>query len=76
MASSASSTATASATDIAAAAPSGAAPASAAHSRFVQRIRRRYAAELPLLAAGFPTRAVIDALIDRLLTGRSPARCA
>ena len=76
MASSASSTATASATDIAAAAPSGAAPASAAHSRFVQRIRRRYAAELPLLAAGFPTRAVIDALIDRLLTGGRPLASA
>ena len=40
--------------------------ARADHSRFVQRIRRRYAAELPLLAAGPPTRAAIDALIERL----------
>jgi len=28
--------------------------ADAAHSRFVQRVRRRYAAELPLLAPGLP----------------------
>ena len=40
--------------------------ARADHSRFVQRIRRRYGAELPLLADGLPTRAGIDALIDRL----------
>jgi len=39
---------------------------SAAHSRFVQRIRRRYAEELLLLAPGLPTRGHIDALIDRL----------
>ncbi len=44
-----------------------AAGASAAHSRFVQRIRRRYAAELPLLAPGLPARAPIDALIERLM---------
>ena len=30
------------------------APALSAHSRFVQRIRRRYAAELPLLPPGVP----------------------
>ena len=48
--------------------------ARADHSRFVQRIRRRYAAELPLLAAGLPTRPLIDALIDRLLAdGRNLA---
>ena len=35
--------------------PSAAAP-SAAHSRFVQRLRRRYANELALLAPGAPTR--------------------
>jgi len=40
--------------------------ASADHSRFVQRIRRRYGAELGLLAPGLPARASIDALIDRL----------
>src|SRR5260221_6419958 len=44
-------------------------PATADHSRFVQRIRRRYGAELPLLAAGLPTREAIDALTDQLLTG-------
>ncbi|MEP7297760.1 MAG: bifunctional [glutamate--ammonia ligase]-adenylyl-L-tyrosine phosphorylase/[glutamate--ammonia-ligase] adenylyltransferase [Burkholderiales bacterium] len=41
--------------------------ASADHSRFVQRIRRRYADDLPLLADGLPTREVIDALIEQLL---------
>ena len=46
--------------------------ARADHSRFVQRIRRRYAAELALLAAGLPGRASIDALIERLQAdGRS-----
>ncbi len=43
-----------------------AALAPAAHSRFVQRVRRRYAAELPLLAAGVPDAAAIGALIDTL----------
>ena len=47
--------------------PSPAASASADHSRFVQRIRRRYAAELPLLPAGLPGRATITALVARLL---------
>jgi len=42
-------------------------PARADHSRFVQRVRRRYAPELPLLAPELPTRASIDALIDRLI---------
>jgi glutamate-ammonia-ligase adenylyltransferase len=47
-------------------------PARADHSRFVQRIRRRYAHELALLAPGLPTRSRIDALIDRLqVDGRS-----
>jgi glutamate-ammonia-ligase adenylyltransferase len=55
------------ATDIAVVLPTGGPSAQAAHSRFVQRIRRRYAAELPLLADGLPTRALIDALIDRLV---------
>jgi [glutamine synthetase] adenylyltransferase / [glutamine synthetase]-adenylyl-L-tyrosine phosphorylase len=44
-------------------------PATADHSRFVQRIRRRYGAELALLVAGLPTRAAIDALIEQLLAG-------
>jgi glutamate-ammonia-ligase adenylyltransferase len=43
--------------------------ARADHSRYVQRIRRRYAAELPLLPAGAPDAATIDALIQRLLDG-------
>ena len=47
-----------------------AAPARAEHSRFVQRVRRRYALELTGLAAGLPDRASIDALIDTLLATR------
>jgi glutamate-ammonia-ligase adenylyltransferase len=48
--------------------------AHAAHSRFVQRVRRRWPDELALLATpGAPTRAQIDALVDRLLAdGRRP----
>lgn len=51
--------------------PRSAVPASASadHSRFVQRVRRRYAAELPLLAPGLPTAETIGALIDTLLSG-------
>ena len=48
---------------------SPAATALAAHSRFVQRIRRRYALELPWLAAGLPDRATITDLVAQL--GRS-----
>ena len=43
--------------------------ATADHSRFVQRIRRRYGAERALLTTGLPTRESIDALIDELLAG-------
>ena len=39
------------------------------HSRFVQRVRRRYAGELPLLRAGVPDAEAIDALIDALIAG-------
>jgi glutamate-ammonia-ligase adenylyltransferase len=46
--------------------PTSAANASAGHSRFVQRIRRRYGTELALLEGGLPLRDNIDALIDRL----------
>ena len=40
--------------------------AAASHSRFVQRIRRRYAAELPLLPAGAPHATGITALVQVL----------
>jgi glutamate-ammonia-ligase adenylyltransferase len=48
------------------------ADALALHSRFVQRIRRRYAAELVWLAPGLPRRDSIVALVERLrASGRS-----
>jgi glutamate-ammonia-ligase adenylyltransferase len=43
--------------------------ARAEHSRFVQRVRRRYPQELALLPDGLPTRSSIEALIDRLESG-------
>ena len=56
----------------ASAAPPTPGPALAEHSRFVQRIRRRFGAELSLLAPGLPTREPIETLIDALLaTGRT-----
>ena len=49
--------------------------ADAAHSRFVQRIRRRYSADLEQLPAGMPGPDEINALVQRLQhTGASPAR--
>lgn len=52
--------------------PAPTSQARADHSRFVQRIRRRYADELALLPPGLPRRAAITALIDRLQAdGRS-----
>ncbi|MCR5865851.1 MAG: bifunctional [glutamate--ammonia ligase]-adenylyl-L-tyrosine phosphorylase/[glutamate--ammonia-ligase] adenylyltransferase [Aquincola tertiaricarbonis] len=42
------------------------------HSRFVQRIRRRYAAETALLPVGIPHADAIQALIDRLLADGRP----
>jgi len=53
--------------------PSGSAPAGLGagpeYSRFVQRVRRRFAAELPLLAPGVPAppamQALVTALVDR-----------
>jgi glutamate-ammonia-ligase adenylyltransferase len=47
--------------------PGGVGTARASHSRFVQRVRRRWEGELPLLPAGLPNRESIDALVDRLL---------
>ena len=45
------------------------ATAAADHSRFVQRIRRRYAAELTLLPAGVPDVPTITALVQQLQAG-------
>ena len=42
------------------------APSSSAGSRFVQRVRRRYAAELPLLAPGLPGPDALHATFDAL----------
>lgn len=54
--------------------PTAAVPARADHSRFVQRIRRRYADELGLLPPGLPRRDTIIALIDRLQAAGPPGR--
>ncbi|MBX9716853.1 MAG: hypothetical protein K2X42_09690, partial [Burkholderiaceae bacterium] len=43
--------------------------ARADHSRFVQRIRRRYADELNMLPPGLPRSAVISELIQRFVEG-------
>ena len=42
-------------------------PDAASHSRYVQRIRRRYADRMPLLAPGAPVRAAMQATLDALL---------
>ena len=44
-------------------------PAQAAHSRFVQRVRRRYASDLAVLPPGLPDVGVITALVQRLADG-------
>ena len=41
----------------------------ASYSRYVQRIRRRYADRMPLLAAGAPLRPAMQATLNALLTG-------
>ena len=46
-------------------APVAVPPAAAAHSRFVQRVRRRHGDELALLPAGLPDAATISALVAR-----------
>ncbi len=43
-----------------------ASPEPAAHSRFFQRLHRRYAAELPLLPAGMPVRATMEPALAAL----------
>ncbi len=50
--------------------------AAAAHSRFVQRVRRRYAAELHLLPAGLPDRAAIASLVATLQASGRPLGAA
>jgi glutamate-ammonia-ligase adenylyltransferase len=56
---------------------SNASPAvGAQHSRFVQRVRRRHAADLPMLDRGVPDAAAVDACIDRLLAGGRPLAAA
>ena len=42
------------------------------HSRFVQRIRRRYASDLASLPPGLPTGGVIAGLIEALRTAGRP----
>ena len=56
--------------------PPSVAPACAEHSRFVQRVRRRYAAELALLPPGVPLPASIGALIDELVARGRPLGAA
>ena len=55
-------------------APSACVPASAAaeHSRFVQRVRRRYAADLALLPQGLPDALAIGRLVDALCARGRP----
>ena len=50
--------------------------AAADHSRYVQRIRRRYAAELPLLPPGLPDADTITRLVATLLAGGRPLASA
>ncbi|UUX95905.1 bifunctional [glutamate--ammonia ligase]-adenylyl-L-tyrosine phosphorylase/[glutamate--ammonia-ligase] adenylyltransferase [Aquabacterium sp. J223] len=50
--------------------------AEAAHSRFVQRIRRRYPDELTWLPPGLPDRAAMEALVERLLAAGRPVASA
>ena len=56
--------------------PPSVAPACAEHSRFVQRVRRRYAAELALLPPGVPLPASIGALTDELVGRGRPLGAA
>ncbi len=48
----------------------------AGHSRFVQRVRRRYAGELARLPGGVPGADAIDALVQTLLDGGRPLESA
>ena len=44
-------------------------PDASSYSRYVQRIRRRYAEQMPLLAPGEPLRPAMQATLDALLAG-------
>ncbi|MDB5885743.1 MAG: (Glutamate--ammonia-ligase) adenylyltransferase, partial [Polaromonas sp.] len=50
-------------------APDAAPDPSSSYSRYVQRIRRRYADQLPLLAPGVPLRPAMQATLDALQAG-------
>ena len=47
-------------------------PPQASHSRFVQRVRRRYEADLPRLPAGAPDAALITGLVEELRAAGRP----
>jgi [glutamine synthetase] adenylyltransferase / [glutamine synthetase]-adenylyl-L-tyrosine phosphorylase len=51
-------------------------PGGAHHSRFVQRVRRRYAAELALLPPGLPVRETLQQGFDALQAGGLPQTAA
>ena len=51
-------------------------PVFAEHSRYVQRVRRRYERDLALLPPGLPDRPVIAALVQTLLDGGRPLASA
>ncbi|QIM53683.1 bifunctional [glutamate--ammonia ligase]-adenylyl-L-tyrosine phosphorylase/[glutamate--ammonia-ligase] adenylyltransferase [Hydrogenophaga crocea] len=63
-------------TNVNSASPFGAAERRADHSRFVQRVRRRYADELACLAPGAPDKAAMRACLERLAGERGLARPA
>ncbi|MGC4396758.1 bifunctional [glutamate--ammonia ligase]-adenylyl-L-tyrosine phosphorylase/[glutamate--ammonia-ligase] adenylyltransferase [Hydrogenophaga sp. T2] len=63
-------------TNVNSASPFGAAERRADHSRFVQRVRRRYADELACLAPGAPDKASMRACLERLAGERGLARPA
>ncbi|MBG6076799.1 bifunctional [glutamate--ammonia ligase]-adenylyl-L-tyrosine phosphorylase/[glutamate--ammonia-ligase] adenylyltransferase [Polaromonas sp. CG_9.11] len=48
--------------------PPDASPDASSYSRFVQRIRRRYAEQMPLLATGAPLRPAMQSALDALLS--------
>jgi [glutamine synthetase] adenylyltransferase / [glutamine synthetase]-adenylyl-L-tyrosine phosphorylase len=52
------------------------APPKADHSRFIQRVRRRYASELALLPPGLPSMEIIGDLVDVLLARQHTLSCA